>query len=237
MARDRSSSSAHPLMPMRYTFKQSPYSSHGKIVSLLGRGGGRTCVDVGCASGYLARQLSRAGWRVLGVEPDPEAARAAREHCEQVLEMDLDSVDLRSIGAFQAIVFGDVLEHLPAPSQTLSRSIEHLDPDGVVVISVPNIANLLIRVNLLFGRFDYTERGILDKTHLRFYTRRSLRRLIEDCGLEIEHMTPTPLPIEEAIPVARHFGELSALADAFTRLLPTVLGYQFVVRARRASRV
>lgn len=220
---------------MKYTFKRSRYSSHGKILALLGRGNGDVCVDAGCASGYLAKELSQRGWHVVGIEPDPIDARLAADYCREVVESDLDSVDFALIQPFKSIVFGDVLEHLQNPERTLSRSIEHLDPNGVVVISVPNIANLMIRISLLIGRFDYTERGILDRTHLRFFTRRSLRELVEKCDLKIEIMTQTPIPVEEVLPDFRGLRWIPPVANAVTRVFPTLLGYQFVVRARRVS--
>jgi 2-polyprenyl-3-methyl-5-hydroxy-6-metoxy-1,4-benzoquinol methylase len=220
-------------MTPRYTYKASPYSSHGRILAALGAGAGRTCIDVGCATGYLAGELTANGWKVVGVEPDATAAEAAQAHCVEVRLASIDDVDFSTLPSYDAVVFGDVLEHLARPEAVLESAARHLSTDGLVVISVPNVANVLVRLGLLVGRFDYADRGILDRTHLRFFTRRTLVEFVHGCGLTIESLVATPVPVEEVLTGLR--GRPWALAPlrAVTRVRPTLFGYQFVVTCCR----
>ena len=231
------SSSGAPVAG-HYTLKQGRYSSHSKIVELAGEGHGRTCVDAGCASGYLARELSRNGWRMIGIESDAEAAQEARRHCVDVVEADLTAFDFGGLGPYDAIVFGDVLEHLPEPSRTLRDATAHLSSGGVTVVSVPNVAHLVVRLSLLAGRFEYADRGILDRTHLRFFTRESLLRFLRECGLEVEVLTCTPAPIEEVFSRVRHrrLRWITSIANASSLAWPTLLAYQFLAKARPFER-
>ena len=143
-------------------------------------------------------------------------------------------------GPFDAIVYGDVLEHLLDPRRVLVELARALGPDGVVVISVPNIAHLYIRLLLLAGRFDYVDQGILDDSHLRFFTARSLRALIAGAGLTIERFTATPLPLYQVLPALWHgwwVAATHAVNAASARTLPRLLGYQFIVLARPTAGV
>ena len=138
---------------------------------------------------------------------------------------------------FDAIVCGDVLEHLVHPAPVLRALGRALAPGGVVVVSVPNVAHLWMRLSLLVGRFDYAERGILDRTHLRFFTERSLRALLTEVGLTITRATATPVPLYQVVPERCHGAVLAATHDASAaaaRLLPRLLGYQLVLQAARA---
>ena len=217
-----------------YTYKANPYSSHGRILAQLGAGNGRTCIDVGCASGYLAGELTAAGWNVVGVEPDPTSAEEAQAHCVEVRVASVDDVDFSTLPHYDAVVFGDVLEHLARPEVVLRAAANHLAAGGLIVISVPNVANVLVRAGLLLGRFDYTDRGILDRTHLRFFTRRTLGEFVRSCGLVIERSDVTPVPVEEVLTWLRGRRRLLATLHAITRIRPTLFGYQFVVECRLA---
>ena len=166
------------------------------MVRMVGRG--RHVLEVGCASGYMSRHLSDAGNRVVGIEVDADAAEQARVFCERVIVANLD---VRSLGdvcdgmKFDVIVFGDVLEHLADPWKVLSESRALLENDGYVVISIPNIAHGNVRLSLLRGSFDYTAMGLLDNTHLRFFTIRSLRELCLRAGFTIDRIERTKVPL------------------------------------------
>src|SRR5206468_3203540 len=143
----------------RYALKPDPHSSHSLMLAWLGEGHGRRLLDVGAADGLLSRHLTDAGWRVTGVEADPALAAAGRAYCERMVVSDLDRDVPDFDEPFDAIVYGDVLEHLIDPLRTVQTLNRSLAPGGRVVISVPNVAHLLIRLSLLFGRFDYIDRG------------------------------------------------------------------------------
>jgi 2-polyprenyl-3-methyl-5-hydroxy-6-metoxy-1,4-benzoquinol methylase len=221
----------------RYTLKDDPYSSHSVILDWLGEGRGRRLLDVGAADGLLARLLTARGWKVTGLEADPAAAAAGASHCERMIVADLDGGVPTLEGEFDAIVCADVLEHLRNPAATLASLRHALATTGEVVISIPNVAHLWVRLSLLLGRFEYAERGILDRTHLRFFTRRSLAALVREAGLRITRATSTPVPLYQVVPEPWHGRALAAahaLSARSARLLPRLLAYQFVVGATHA---
>lgn len=205
------------------------------ILRWVGESLGRNLLDVGAADGFLSRRFAERGWRVTGVERDATAARRGAQWCERMVVANLDR-EMPSLGMlYDVIVFGDILEHLANPLLALTEVTRVLAPRGAVIISVPNVAHLAIRLALLVGRFDYFDRGILDHTHLRFFTERSLRSFIADAGLEIERFTATPAPLYQAVPARFHGSWLAAvhrINAAFALSLPRLLGYQFVVAAR-----
>jgi len=219
----------------RYVLKPDPHSSHSLILKWLGEGRGRRILDVGAADGIVSRRLTERGWRVTGLEGDPALAQAGARHCERMLTANLNREIPEVAGPFDAILYGDVLEHLVDPLRVLVELDRALVPDGFVVISVPNIAHLYIRLLLLVGRFDYIDRGILDDSHLRFFTERSLRALIADAGLTVERFTATPAPLYQILPASWHkrwVAATHAVNAVIARSLPRLLGYQLIVLAR-----
>jgi 2-polyprenyl-3-methyl-5-hydroxy-6-metoxy-1,4-benzoquinol methylase len=219
----------------RYALKPDPYSSHSLILRWLGEGNGQRLLDVGAADALLSRKFTENGWRVTAIEGDPEVARAGSQHCERMITANLDREIPALEGQFDAIVYADVLEHLVDPLRVLSEIDRHLAPEGLVILSVPNVAHLYIRLLLLCGRFDYVDRGILDRTHLRFFTARSLRSLLANAGLVIERFTATPVPLYQVLPESWHTPWLAAthaVNAVIARSLPRLLGYQFIVLTR-----
>ena len=148
---------------------------------------GSDVLDVGAADGSVARVLTRMGCRVWGVELDEAAARDATEWCEDVVVGDVEALDLAAaLGrTFDVILFLDVLEHLRDPLAVLRASLDLLSEYGYVVISLPNVAHAAVRAQLLGGRFSYTEMGLLDRTHLRFFDSVSVREFLSDAGLVV----------------------------------------------------
>jgi 2-polyprenyl-3-methyl-5-hydroxy-6-metoxy-1,4-benzoquinol methylase len=153
---------------------------------------GRHILECGCSTGFLSRHLVERGCTVTGLEIDPEAAEKARQWCEKVHVIDLNERDWADelSGNYDTILFGDVLEHLVDPESVLHRTSDLLAPNGRVIICLPNIAYWKIRVSLLRGKFEYTSMGILDVTHLRFFTPETGRKLIEDAGYRITSTYP-----------------------------------------------
>jgi 2-polyprenyl-3-methyl-5-hydroxy-6-metoxy-1,4-benzoquinol methylase len=187
---------------------------------------GARVLDVGCATGYLAGELSRRGCHVTGVEADPVTAERARPQCEHVVVGDVEDAacrdELGALAPFDVVLCGDVLEHLCDPWSTL-RSLAMLG--GRVVLSVPNIAHWTGRRALLRGRFAYSAHGLFDRTHLRFFTRASARALAEGAGLRIvaEHFAPAPLPLQSRVPALR------GLERAAVRARPELFALQVVL--------
>jgi len=221
-----------------YQLKSDLHSSHAIILGRLGEGRGRRALDVGAADGFLAELLTRQGWQVTALERDPAQAAKARGRCHEVIVADLDSAAPRLEGAFDAIVYGDVLEHLSDPLPVLVALNRSLAPGGRVIVSVPNVAHLWVRLSLLLGRWDYGDRGILDRTHLRFFTRRSFLRFLGDAGLDIEELVATPVPLPQVVPPCFHGRLLDAvhgLSAGAARIWKGGLGYQLVGVCRRAT--
>jgi len=219
-----------------YQDKPSNWSSHSILAACLDYFPAQSKIlDVGAASGMLARMCQNNSLRLFGVEPNPDWAQMASPLYEKMWVGQIDDIRDEFLKGYDAIVLGDVLEHLSAPEIVLQRLIKFQEPNCMFLISVPNIANLWVRLNLLVGHFDYTDRGILDRTHLRFFTRKTLTNLMTSTGLEIVSIKVTPIPLEL---VSKFFvskpGKFFHAAFArLTSLFPTLLGYQFVVEARK----
>ncbi|MBC1240618.1 glycosyltransferase [Nostoc sp. 2RC] len=155
-------------------------------------------VDFGCATGYFAKLLNKKGCIVTGVDINPNAAKLAEQYCKEVIVADLDFVSVTEIlpsHEFDVAVFGDVLEHLRNPWKILEDTKQILKKDGYVIASIPNIAHGAIRLSLLQGRFEYTELGILDNTHLRFFTRKTVEELFERPGYLVNIVDQTQIGI------------------------------------------
>lgn len=219
---------------LRYTkFDKSPGSAHMLLLELVPEEQGARVLDVGCATGYFAKELTeRRSSRVTGIEVSPEAAELARRECERVIVGDIETLDLEAeLGEerFRTIVFGDVLEHLRDPAQTLARIRPFLTDTGSVVASIPNISHGSVRLALLAGEFRYREQGLLDRTHLRFFTREGVQDLFEESGYVITTWRRRRLEISDAeidIPASVPNEARAALIDD-----PEASTYQFVIRA------
>ena len=203
---------------------ERPQGGHARLLALVGSG--KRVLDVGCSSGYLARPLVARGCTVVGIEQDEEAASAAREVCEEVLVGDVETLELPfQPGSFDVVLCGDLIEHLRGPERFLARMRPLLRADGRLVLTTPNIANWAMRLGLLAGRWRYTDRGILDRTHLHLFTRATLVETLEHAGyrvVELDFTVPVPGVGKPAV---------ERVAHAFGRLRPPLFAYQFVVAA------
>jgi 2-polyprenyl-3-methyl-5-hydroxy-6-metoxy-1,4-benzoquinol methylase len=203
------------------------HRAHAKLLAAVGAG--NRVLDVGCSSGYLARPLSERGNTIVGLELDPEAARAAETYCERVLVGDVETMDLPlEPGSFDVVLCGDVVEHLRDPVAALARLRPLLRPGGRLVVSTPNIANWAVRLSLLGGRWRYTDRGILDRTHTHLFTRATLREALERAGYEV-------VRIDFSVPVPGDSDLLDGAAYSLGRLRPGLFAYQFVAVAQTRS--
>ena len=143
-------------------------------------------LDVGCGSGGQTCAINQGKNNdVIAVEPDPLRAAAAHSLGLKVYQGLFDQQFVASCGSFDVIVLADVLEHVPDPGQILALARDCLRAGGSVIISVPNVAHWTVRFRLLFGRFDYADGGIMDATHLRWFTRKTLLALVENAGFRV----------------------------------------------------
>ncbi len=163
---------------------------------------------------------------MTGVEVDPVAAERASAICDRVIIADLDdrNWDSQIQGRFEVVLMGDVLEHLVRPEILLRSVARMLTPDGFVVVSLPNVVHWTVRLKMLLGRFDYQPVGLLDATHLRFFSLRSARALLEDSGYVVLAFHP--------VIGGRLSTRFRAGWQMLARLAPNLFGYQFLFRAR-----
>jgi 2-polyprenyl-3-methyl-5-hydroxy-6-metoxy-1,4-benzoquinol methylase len=218
----------------RYDFNKIDLESgsvHADVVRLVD--GAPRVLELGPATGYMSRTLTAAGSAVVGIELDAEMAERANEFCERVIVGDIDALDLGAeLGdeRFDAVVAADVLEHLKDPLEVLNRLRPFLKPDGFFVISVPNVAHGSVRLALLSGDFKYRDIGLLDSTHLRFFTRETLERLLDDAELGMIEMCRHELDLD-ASEVAFDAAAVPAALREELEHDPEARTYQFVVKA------
>jgi O-antigen biosynthesis protein len=218
----------------RYDFERIDLDSgsvHADVVGLVGAS--RRVLELGTATGYMSRALTERGCEVVGIELDPEMAERAGEFCERMIVGDVETLDLeRELDGelFDAIVAADVLEHLKDPLRLLQRLRPFLEPDGCLVISIPNVAHGSVRLALLSGRFDYQDIGLLDSTHLRFFTRETLERLLDEAELGLAELHRHELTLEAS---EVRFDPDVVGADVLEEINedPDARTYQYVARA------
>lgn len=148
-------------------------------------------LDVGCSSGHFGNELvERKGCTVDGIELDPDDAKLARKILRKVWVLNVETDSLTDIGIdkYDIIYFGDVIEHLVHPIESLARIKPLLKKNGQVIFSIPNMAHVSVRLALIGGDFDYTETGLLDKTHLHFYNQKEVVRIFSAAGYKIKEL-------------------------------------------------
>ena len=163
------------------------YENEGNapLLELAPAGMGRA-LDCGCGAGANARLLRSRGWEVTGITLSPGERERAGAHCTRIVLADLERPLPDEVGGgYQLVLLSHVLEHLLHPERLLEELRQVLAPEGVVLVALPNLLFYPIRLRLLLGRFDYERDGILDETHLRFYSFASGAALLERGGLRV----------------------------------------------------
>jgi predicted TPR repeat methyltransferase len=222
-------------MPNVYTFKDFEGSSHRILIDLIRRYAkrGGTLLDLGAAGGELGEALREHFSRTIGFEYNVDCAGDLHGRFDSIVIADLERVKQLPANV-DAIVLADVLEHLRSPAAALELVRAAVKDDGYVFLSVPNIANITIRLGLLFGIFEYRDRGILDHTHLRFYTLRTFRKEVEKAGFRIVEIAGSSVPVRLIIGRFTPEGLLRAgerVLMWITRLWRSLFAYQVIVVA------
>jgi len=219
-----------------YAIKRSRYSSHHYASQLIGTG--QRVLEIGCSDGAFGSELVSAGNSVTGVDCEPRVpAVAGYESVTPAdLEQGLGPLSRRSDGVFDRILLLDRLEHLKEPGPLLEDCRRLLGARGKLIVSVPNTVNLTVRLMVLFGIFRYSDRGLLDWSHLRFYTRRTIRELLRKYGYRITGCRYTVIPVERVISM-RPEGIPLRVSDRLLRILtaaaPGLFAYEIVLVAER----
>jgi 2-polyprenyl-3-methyl-5-hydroxy-6-metoxy-1,4-benzoquinol methylase len=187
---------------------------------------GSKCLDVGCWTGNLGNALIKEKKCVVdGIDVKIEVLNKAKKNGYRniyLINFNNEQINFKQINQkYDVIIFADILEHLINPDLVLISLVNNLTLGGKIIISLPNVAFLLNRLLLLMGKWEYREFGTLDKTHLRFYTITSLKRMVKNTGLEIEIVKPY-----------NQFGILRHV-DPLTAIFPTLLAYQIMIVAKK----
>jgi predicted TPR repeat methyltransferase len=224
-------------LPNVYTFKDFEGSSHRILMGLIRRYAkrGGTLLDLGAAGGELGAAVRDHFRRTLGFEYQVDCIADLKDRFDNVVVTDLEKLK-RIPENVDAIVCADVIEHLRDAPSLLRLVRRGLARDGYLFVSVPNIANITVRIGLLFGIFEYRERGILDNTHLRFYTLRTIRRDLENAGFRVVAVSGSSIPIR--LIVGRFTPNLivrigERILTILTRVWLSLFAYQIVVVATR----
>ncbi len=210
------------------------YTSHAIAAGIVEREKAGRVLDIGCGPGHVAQKCERLGCQVTGIDAQPPQPGMMTGFHPANLEMDPLPVNPFE---FDLALMLDVIEHLSDPEGFLiALRNEHLDAScrnrtWRLVLSTPNVAFAGIRLNLCFGRFNYAERGILDITHKRLFTKKSLLRLLEDCGYDVLRMHPVGPPFE-AVVRGRWGRCLGLISTLFAKMWPSLFAFQFLVECR-----
>lgn len=204
-----------------------------RFLRLVGRD--KTVLEMGCSSGTQSRILKeQLGCRVTAVEINPEAARIAQPYTEKMLVGNIEQIDFdRELAGqrFDVITFADVLEHLYDPAGTLRRIKAFLKPDGCIVATVPNFTHAAIAFEMANGRFEYRKTGLLDDTHIRFFSRSGVYQTFAKAGLQVESLERSFVKAEEsefAIKIATDADR--AMLDYIRKNNPESETYHFIVK-------
>lgn len=187
------------------------------ILSWIGKS--KTILETGCHTGGFSRRLVENGCRVTGMEINAIALENAKSFLHKAILGDLESPDawdqLRDI-KFDVILFEHVLEHLTNPWQILSNARNYLAENGIVIIALPNISNAVNRFDMLFGKFEYEEFGVMDKTHLRFFNQKTARELIAKSDFKVDDYA-APLKVNPIREFVDHLPVLTNLRFLFRK--------------------
>ncbi len=212
----------------------APNNPHSAAIRFVGSG--QRVLEVGCAGGHVTEHLVERGNEVVGVELDPDAAEQARRFAAEVHVADIDLVPVSSLvtGPFDVAVLGDVLEHLRDPVAALRDVVGVLAENGRLVVSLPNVAHIDVRAMLLLGEWHYQDVGVLDRTHLRWFTRESVRELLAEVGFVATAVERVRVPYTGSkLPV-----RTDVIAPDIKRLIdadPEAETFQWVVLAERSG--
>ena len=211
-----------------YGLKPSEDSSHGRLIARLEHEPPRRILDLGCSGGRLAERLRALGHEVTGV--DAFEVPGVHQRVNRFIRADLDAGIPDQAGhGYDVILCADVLEHTKKPEAVLEDARRRLRPSGVILACIPNFAHWYPRARVALGAFDYDQRGILDSTHLRFFTRKSFTRLVQGTGFEVRRVEPVGLPFDVLDGVGRRARRVAHAADrAAVAVMPKLFAYQFL---------
>jgi glycosyltransferase involved in cell wall biosynthesis len=222
-----------------YEMKPGPRSSHGRLLAWLATRPPSKVLDLGCADGALGQRIRALGHHVTGV--DVERFDGVEERLDDFIQADLEHGIPETVGSgYDVVLCADVVEHVRDPRQLLEDAGRRVSAGGSVIASVPNFGHWYARSRVALGMFDYDRRGILDSTHIRFFTRRSFERLVDAAGLAVIRREATGLPFDVAQRGGADENEpakagvLDSLDRLSVKIRPQFFGYQFIYELKPA---
>ena len=169
------------------SFRLNPQEIHQMAFQTIPQGA--RVLDVGCGAGEVSVALrDQLNCTVLGIEPNKERAQSAQENGIEIISSYLTEDSIRRLEPFDIVTFLDVLEHVSDPVELLNTALPALKPEGRIIVSTPNVAHWSIRLKLLFGNFDYEPTGIMDATHLRWFTQKTIQNVVTSAGFKTTHL-------------------------------------------------
>jgi methionine biosynthesis protein MetW len=227
-------------VPTSMRYEQASREKDDTAMKLAGRiPAGSRVLDVGCGSGPVTEILQTVSNAIIiGVEPDEERAERARGRGLTVINDYLSEAIIRDHGPFDFIVFADVLEHLPNPAQIVCLAKEALKPGGCVLVSVPNGAHFYARLDLLRGIIRYEDSGIMDATHLRWFTWDSIKSFFERLDFDVTYQDYTVFAKMHMYANRKPFSWMKPRLRAFAlrglaAWQPRLFAVQHIVEARK----
>lgn len=214
---------------------------------------GLRVLDVGCGFATTSARIQSLGNEVTGIDSSAEAEPIAKTRISRFVLADVESADAIDIGEpFDVLIFADVLEHLAWPVSTLKKYLRWLKDDGSVIVSLPNVGLWSVRFAHLAGRWEYAETGVIDRTHLRFFTRSSAKWMLREAGLAPVKSTYNPGLVRPFVPLAKRFAKGGGASDlmnsaphrlylktvhpierVIASLWPGMLAFQMIYEAKR----
>jgi len=230
-------SDAHSASDAAYEYKSDPLSSHGQLLQYMAKRNAATVLDLGCSDGLLSMQIRSLGHTVTGV--DLEEHPQVHGRVDKFVQGNLDlGLPANLPEAVDVVVCADVLEHVRQPEMLLESLAPMLTSGGAVLASIPNFGHWYPRLRTLVGAFDYDRRGILDRTHVRFFTRRSFERMARGAGYEVIRVGATGLPFDVADRggkggASNKLKPIRAIDRVLVKIRPQLFAYQFIYELKR----
>lgn len=189
-----------------------------RIMELVGKESGRRVLDIGCARGYVGSRIKSLNNYVLGIDISEMAIKEASNVLDKAIAFNLEEKwpDLGDV--FDLAILPEIVEHVFDPVRVLKKVSHNLNPDGCVIITTPNILLWTNRIKFLFGNFKYTDQGLMDFGHIRFFTYEYLKSVLEDSGFKIVEEKHIIFP-----------GKLTKIL----KLWPSMFATQFIVKAKK----
>jgi 2-polyprenyl-3-methyl-5-hydroxy-6-metoxy-1,4-benzoquinol methylase len=217
------------------TVNKDPYEVHQRIINSVKDGS--QILDIGCSTGYLSYELKKKNCKTIGIEMDPKAVEVARKVMDHVHLGLFDDETISKLGGekFDYVIMADVLEHIFDTKKTLSDLKKVMGPQSELLVCVPNIVHLRSRLSIFKGNFEYTNVGLMDEDHVRFFTVNSLTKIFNKNGYQVLSVTGIPGVWSYESYLVRKLIKIGVLRPLLNKLavwFPSLFGFQLLFRAK-----